>query len=141
MKSCKTTFMAMLFAVPVIFTHCVPDQTFAISTEQTLMRNGWAVEYFFQDQELTGELSNYRLSFSHNGTFICRNKTNNEMLTGHWNRIVSAGMAEIIGISITSDNQTINKLSGSWSLVTNNGKSILLEDQHPNSVLRLRVQP
>jgi hypothetical protein len=142
MRNAKSTTLAWLIASVFIISHCTPDQTFKISTEETLARNSWAVDYFFQNQELTGEFDNYRLTFTPSGIFTCRNTTTNELSTGNWNKVVSANQAEIIGININCNNPSVNKLSGSWSLIMKNGKIIHFEDIHPaNSVLRIKVQP
>ena len=140
MKNASVFTIALALFVTAIFTNCTPDYTFAQSTEETLTRNGWSVDYYFQQQDMTNEFGSYRITFNSDGIISCRN--DNEVVSGTWNRVVSSDQKEIIGININCPNQNLNMLSGSWALRGQTSSTINFEDSHPTtSVLRIKKQP
>ena len=141
MKNANVFALALLLPLLIFISNCSPDQYIKPSTEDLLTRNGWSVDYYFQQQDITGEFGSYRITFNPSGTIFCRNE--NEIISGSWNRIVDAGgQKEIISISINSTNPSINKLNDSWTLVSLTASTISFEDgQFPsNSVLRIRIK-
>jgi hypothetical protein len=140
MKNACTPIIALLLSLSVIFSNCTPDYTFIQSTEETLTRNGWSVDYYFQQQDMTNQFGNYRITFTTNGTINCQN--GNDVVTGDWNRVVSSDQIEIIGININCSDPDLNRLSGSWSLKNQTASTLSFEDNHvTTSVLRIKIQP
>jgi hypothetical protein len=140
MKNACAPIIALLLSLAVIFSNCTPDYTFIQSTEETLTRNGWSVDYYFQQQDMTNQFGNYRITFTTNGTINCQNGT--DVITGDWNRVVSSDQTEIIGININCSDPDLNRLSGSWSLRSQTASTLSFEDNHvTTSVLRIKIQP
>ena len=140
MKSTSVFTIAFILAVCSIFSNCSPDYTFVQSTEETLTRNGWSVDYYYQQQDMTTEFGSYRITFNSDGQMNIREGSN--VFSGTWNRVVSSVQTEIIGIDISCSNQNLNMLSGSWVLKTQTSSTISFEDNHPNiSFLRIKKQP
>lgn len=130
--------LALLLSLSVIFSHCTPEYTYIQSTEETLTRNGWSVDFFYQQQDMTNEFDNYRITFSTNGNVNCNNGS--EVITGDWNRVVSADQTEIIGININCPNPSLNKLNGSWSVKNQTTSTFSFEDSHPSTTTILRIK-
>lgn len=141
MKFTNVFTIAALLAISLSATHCTAGKDYVPSTEETLIRNGWGVEYYFQQLNVTNEFSEYRITFRSNGIINCRKE--NELISGSWNRVVDASQSEIIVINISTTNTVINKLNGSWTLLNLTSQYINLEDgqQPAGSLMRIRVKP
>ena len=141
MRNTKLFTIVLLFVITITASNCSADHNILPTTEESLTRNGWGVDYYFQQQDMTSEFEEYRITFRSNGTVNCRKET--EMISGTWNKAVNAGQSEIISINISTSNPSINKLNGSWKLVNQSSNSMNFENFHPSltSVLRIRVKP
>lgn len=140
MKRSKVFTNALLLAITAIAFNCSPAQDIKLSTEETLVRNGWSVDYYFQQQDITSEFVNYRLTFNAAGSVFLRN--NNESVSGSWNRIMDVSQTEIIGMNITTSNPSLYKLNGTWELIGQTSTTMTFEEsQNPGaSVLRIRIK-
>jgi hypothetical protein len=140
MRNTSVLPIVLLLSLSTIFSNCTPDYTFIQSTEETLTRNGWSVDYYFQQQDITNQFGNYRITFTTDGIINCRN--GNDVITGDWNRVVSSDQTEIIGININCFDPDLNRLSGSWSLRSQTANTLSFEDNHvTTSVLRIKIKP
>ena len=141
MKFTNVLTIATLLVISLSATHCTAGKDYVPSTEEMLIRNGWGIEYYFQQLNMTNEFSDYRITFRSNGIINCRK--DNELISGSWNRVVDASQSEIIVINISTTNTVINKLNGSWTLLNLTSQYINFEDgQQPGgSLMRIRVKP
>ena len=133
-----TIAIPFLFLLAISTSNCTPDNEFIPSTEETLTKNGWGVDYFFQQQDMTSEFSDYYITFRPSGAINCR--IGNEVITGTWNRIVNPDQSELIDISIATSNQILNKLNGSWSLKFKTSIIITFEDYQLQSGCMMRIK-
>lgn len=140
MKRSKVFTTALLLSITAISFNCSPDQDLKLSTKETLVRNGWAVDYYYQQQDITSEFGNYRLIFNTAGTIFLRK--NNESVSGNWNRTTDVNQKEIVGININTSNPSLNKLNDSWELISQTSTTMTFgNSQDPvASVLRIRIQ-
>lgn len=140
MKITTAISFLLILAFSITTTNCAPDNDFTISTEETLTRNGWGVDYYMQQQNISSEFEEYYITFRNTGTLNCRKGT--ELISGTWNRNVDINRSETIVINIVTSNTSINKLNGSWSLKSNNAGSITFDDNQmqPGCTMRINIK-
>jgi hypothetical protein len=108
-------------------------------TEEVLVRNVWAVDYYYNSQDMTGEYSSARLLFSSTGAvgFLINGKTT----SGRWTRTVDADNNELIDLQFNTSNADINRLNESWKLISRSGNSLQFEGNSGTDVLfRIKSQ-
>ena len=141
MKNTTVFTIVLLFVISFATSNCTADHNFIPSTEEILTRNGWEVDYYFQQHDMTGEFSEYRITFRTSGTIYCR--TGNEVNSGSWNLVMDPSQPEIININLNTTNPCVNKLSGSWILVNKYSSTMNFENGQPPSasIMHIRIKP
>ena len=128
----------LLLAVSLSTMNCSPDNDFTPSTEETLTRNGWGVDYYMQQQNISSEFDEYFITFRNSGTINCRKGT--EVISGTWNMNVDMNQSEMIVINIATSNPSINKLNGSWSLKSTTASTMTFEENLMQSGCMMRIK-
>jgi len=141
MKKPKPFFIALLLLTScLVLSHCSRDKVGLVSpTEEVLVRNVWAVDYYYNSQDMTGEYSSARLLFSSTGAvgFLINGKTT----SGRWSRAVDAANNELIDLQFNTSNADINRLNESWKLISRSGNSLQFEGNSGTDVLfRIKSQ-
>lgn len=126
MKTAKLLFAFFLFVSIISFTRCTTDHNFSLTTQETLTHNNWSVDYYFESQDLTSEYGGYNLLFSSTG--IVSVQRGNEVISGNWSNGSDADNSEIITISFTTTDASLNKLNQSWKLTGQTNSTLQFED-------------
>ncbi|HEV8504371.1 MAG TPA: hypothetical protein VGQ53_03185 [Chitinophagaceae bacterium] len=140
MKKPKPLFAAFLFSICLGFVGCSPDKTGLVSpTEEALVRNAWAVDYYYNTQDLTDEFTSARLLFSSTGSVGFQ--INGETIAGRWSRTIDASNNELIDLQFNTSNANILRLNESWKLTGRSANSLQFQGNSGVDVLfRLRTQ-
>ena len=140
MKKPKPLFPVLLFSVFLIFSGCKSDTSDLFSsTEEVLVKNIWTVEYYFNNQNMTGQFSSSRLLFSSTGAVGYQK--NGETTSGKWSRTFDAANNELIDLQFNTSNVDINRLNESWMLIDRSSSSLQFEgNSGAHIVLRIKAQ-
>ena len=141
MKKPKPFFTALLLLTScLVLSHCSRDNVGLVSpTEEVLVRNVWAVDYYYNSQDMTGEYSSARLLFSSTGAvgFLINGKTT----SGRWTRTVDADNNELIDLQFNTSNASILRLNESWKLTSRSANSLQFQGNGGTDVLfRIKAQ-
>jgi len=140
MKKPKPLFPLLLFSLFLIFAGCKAnkDDLFS-STEEVLVKNIWTVEYYFNNQDMTGEFSSSRLLFSTTGAVGYQK--NGETTSGKWSRTFDVANNELIDLQFNTSNVDINRLNESWMLIDRSSSALQLEgNSGAHIILRIKAQ-
>jgi len=140
MKKPKPLFPILLFSLFLIFTGCKADtEDLFSSTEEVLVKNIWTVEYYFNNQDMTGEFSSSRLLFSSTGAVGYQK--NGETTSGKWSRTFDAANNELIDLQFNTSNVDVNRLNESWKLISRSRSSLEFEgNSGADIILRIKAQ-
>src|SRR4030095_1993879 len=95
MKKPKPLFAALLLSFSLIFIRCSSDTTDLVpSTEEVLVKNIWTVDYFYNNQDMTGEFSSSRLLFSSTG--VVGYQKSGETTGGTWSKQTDPDNNELV---------------------------------------------
>ena len=138
MKNAKLLFAAFLFSVSLLFSRCSADTAGLVpSTEESLVRNIWSVDYYYQNQDLTDNFSAANLVFSPTG--VVAYKKGGATIGGHWTKTVLSDV-EVINLQFDSNDPDIIRLSDSWRLTGRSASYIQFEQNAgASTLLRIRV--
>jgi len=138
MKNKRITSFA-LFVLSIILTQCTRNvESVTSATEETLIKNIWSVDYYFQDQDMTSSYNSSRLLFSSTGAVGYQH--NGETIGGTWNRTVDGAKDEIINLQFNSSDINIGRLNKSWKLVDQTVSTIQLEETDGTSKILFRLK-
>jgi hypothetical protein len=115
MKNKRVISFALLI-LSILLIQCTKKaESVASATEQTLIKNSWSVDYYFQDQDMTSSYSSSKLLFSSTGAVGYQK--DGETIAGKWSRTVDGSKNETINLQFNSADANINRLNRSWQLV------------------------
>jgi len=141
MKSSRVFLTAIVFLVSLLFTRCTPDTTgFTPTTEDVLIRNSWAVAYYYHDQDLTNSYVSSKILFSSTGAVVyVKNGVN---IPGKWSKEVDASNNELISLRFDTGDPNISELNNSWRLTDRsmNSFQFVQNDGSTNILLRIQTQ-
>jgi hypothetical protein len=140
MKKPKPFFHAFLLLSILIFTRCSSDKTdFISSTGEVLVRNIWTVDYYYNNQDMTGEFSSSRLLFSSTGAVGYQK--NGETIPGTWSEKIDAAKNELVILQFNTTNADISRLNDSWKLISRSANSLQFEGESGTDILfRIKTQ-
>jgi hypothetical protein len=139
MKNAKLLFALLLLSLTILFSNCSPDHNFVSSTEETLTRSNWSVDYYFETQDLTSQYGDYRLLFGTAGTISAQK--GNEIIQGTWDKVVDVNTNEIVTINFNTTDLNLQKLNQGWKLVGTTSSTLQFEDyDHLSSPSQLRIR-
>lgn len=140
MKKPKPFLVAFLFSLGLVFTSCSSDKEDLVSpTGEVLIRNIWTVDYYFNNQDMTGEFSSSRLLFSSTGAVGYQK--NGETTSGRWSTTLDQANNEVIVLQFDTSNPDISRLNESWKLTGQSANSLQFEGQAGSDVLfRIKAQ-
>ena len=141
MKSAKPLFASLTLILSVFFSDCTKDNTTTSTTEEALIRSNWAVDYYFNNQDLTSNYGSYRLLFSSTGLLAAQK--DNETIMGNWSNSIDVNNNEVLDLSFNTSDANLIQLSHQWKLVNKTSTTIEFEEtEHVNAqeVFRIRKQ-
>jgi hypothetical protein len=140
MKKPKPFFAAFLLLSCLVFTRCSSDKTDLVSsTGEVLIKNIWTVDYYYNNQDMTGEFSSSRLLFSSTGAVGYQK--NGETISGTWSEKIDAAKNQWIILQFNTTNSNISRLNESWKLMSRSANSLQFEGNTPDDILfRIKTQ-
>jgi hypothetical protein len=140
MKKPKPPFALLLFLICLSFIRCSSDKAGLISpTGQVLIRNVWTVDYYFNNQDMTGEFSSSRLLFSSTGAVGYQK--NGETTAGTWSTKIDSANNEVVILQFNTTDPDIGRLNESWKLTDRSANSLQFEGNGVADVLfRIKAQ-
>ena len=140
MKKPKPFFTAFVLLFALVFTRCSSDKTDLVSsTGEALIKNIWTVDYYYNNQDMTGQFSSSRLLFSSTGAVGYQK--NGETTLGTWSEKIDAANNEWIVLQFNTNNFDITGLNESWKLTSRSGNSLQFEgDSGTDILLRIKTQ-
>src|ERR1700748_2825283 len=115
MKKPKPFLATLLFSLILLYS-CSKERTGLVTpTSEVLIKNIWAVDYFFYNQDMTTEFSSSRILFSSTGAVGLQK--NGETIPGTWNITVDGSKNEVVHLQFNTTSAGISKLNQSWKLV------------------------
>ena len=130
-----------LFSLCLVFARCTPDTTgLTPSTEDVLIRNSWAVDYYYHNQDMTNSFESSKILFSSTGAvgYV----KNGVTVGGTWSKSVDASNNEMISLQFNTSDANITQLNKSWKLTDRTASSLqfLETDGTTNILLRIKTQ-
>jgi hypothetical protein len=118
MKTTKLSLSFILLLSTLVFTNCTKDQqvNYSDTTNEIITQGKWTVEYFFADQDLTSNYSNYQFSFLGNGTLTAT--SNGQSVNGTWKTIRDENRNEVLQILINTGDPSLIEINEHWNVTT-----------------------
>jgi hypothetical protein len=140
MKKPKPFFADFLLLSSLVFTRCSSDKTDLVSsTGEVLIKNIWTVDYYYNNQDMTGEFSTSRLLFSSTGAVGYQK--NGETISGTWSEKIDAAKNQWIILQFNTTNSHISRLNESWKLMRRSANTLQFEGDTPDDILfRIKTQ-
>jgi hypothetical protein len=139
MKNSKVFFTAFVLFLSLAFTRCTPDTTGLVpSTEEILIRNAWAVDYYFHNQDMTSDFGSSRILFSSTGTVGYQR--NGETIPGTWVKTIDASNNELITLHFNTADANVNRLNESWKLTDKGISSLQFEENNGTTNILFRIK-
>jgi hypothetical protein len=140
MKKPKPFFTAFLFLLSLVFTRCSTDtKDLVSSTGEVLVKNIWTVDYYYNNQDMTGEFSSSRLLFSSTGAVGYQK--NGETISGTWKEKIDAANNELVILQFNTTNADISRLNESWKLISRSANSLQFAGDNGTDILfRIKTQ-
>ena len=141
MKSTKLLFIAFLLSLTFSFINCTKDNNITSTTQEALIHSNWGVDFYFNNQNLTGNYGSYRILFSNTGLLVAQK--NNETTTGNWSNSVDANNNEQVSLNFNTADTNLVQLNRQWKVVNRTPATIEFEGPDnisPAEALRIRKQ-
>lgn len=137
MKGVKLFYTALACSLFFITPGCSPNADL-LTTEKLLVRNVWAVDYYFNGQDMTTEFGNSRLLFSSTGTVGYQK--DGSTVSGTWSRTMDQANNELINVHFTTADSSINKLNQAWQVTGRYANSLEFEASGANGTPEFRIK-
>ena len=141
MKSSRVFLTAFVLFVSLLSVRCAPDTaSFTPTTEDVLIRNSWAVAYYYHNQDMTNSFVSSKILFSSTGA-VAYVKDGVDIL-GTWNTSVDASNNELITLRFNTSDPNISELNKSWRLTDRsaNAFQFVQNDGGTNTLLRIKAE-
>jgi len=141
MKNSRVFLTAFVLFVSLLFIRCTPDTTgFTATTKDVLIRNSWAVAYYYHNQDMTNSFVSSKILFSSTGA-IAYVKDGVDVF-GTWSTGVDASNNELITLRFDTSDPSISELNKSWRLTDRsaNAFQFVQNDGGTNILLRIKTQ-
>jgi hypothetical protein len=130
MKGLNFFFICLCISCTLIFSSCTKNSPPAISSP-ALVTNPWAIDYFYNNQDLTSNFGNARLLFSDSG--VVGYDRNGSVVAGAWTQTDN-----VVTIHFDSQDSTIQSLNHVWVILDKYGDKLVMGDG--GAQMRLKVQ-
>lgn len=141
MKNSKVFSTAFALFACFALTRCTPDTTGVTpTTEDVLVRNTWAVDYYYHNQDMTNSFLTSKILFSSTGAvgYIKDGVT----VPGTWSMSVDASNNQLISLQFNTSDADITQLNKSWTLADRSANSFqfVQNDGSTNILFRIKTQ-
>jgi hypothetical protein len=141
MKNSRVFLTAFVVFVSLLSVRCTPDTTgFTPSTEDVLVRNSWAVAYYYHNQDMTNSFVSSKILFSTTGAIAY--VKDGVIIPGTWGTGVDASNNELITLRFDTSDPNVSELNKSWRLTDRspNAFQFVQNDGSTNTLLRIKTQ-
>jgi len=141
MKNSRVFLTAFVLSVSLFFVRCTPDTSgFTPTTEDVLIRNSWAVAYYYHNQDMTNSFVSSKILFSSTGAVAY--VKDGVIIPGTWGTGVDASNNELITLRFDTSDPNISELNKSWRLTDRsaNAFQFVQNDGGTNILLRIKTQ-
>jgi hypothetical protein len=141
MKNVSVFTTAFVLSLCLFLTRCTPDRVgITSSTEDVLIRNAWAVDYYYYNQDLTDNFQSSKILFSSTGAvgYVKDGVT----VAGTWSESLDASNNELISLHFNTSDPNITQLNKSWKLTdrTTSALQFMESDGTTNILFRIKTQ-
>ena len=95
------------------------------------------MNYYYENQDLTGAYGNYQFVFNTNGTVT--STKNNVISAGSWKRSIDTNKQEFISIEFITNDVNIAKLSMQWKLTSKSSHELEFSNTNSTTVSQLHI--
>jgi hypothetical protein len=141
MKNSRVFLTSFVLFVSLLSVRCTPDTTgFTPTTEDVLIRNSWAVAYYYHNQDMTNSFVSSKILFSSTGAMAY--VKDGVDVSGTWSTGVDASNNELITLRFDTGDPNISELNKSWRLTERsaNAFQFVQNDGGTNILLRIKTQ-
>ena len=141
MKNSVVFFTAFALSLCLILAGCSRDTAdIRSSTEDVLVRNIWAVDYYYHNQDMTNDFGSSRILFSSTGAVGYQK--DGETVPGTWTRTMDALNNELITLHFNTTDPNVTRLNESWKLTSRSVSSLQFEESDgvTNILFRIKTQ-
>ena len=139
MKNRKVFSTAFAFFVSLAFIRCTPDTTgLTPSTEQILVQNAWAVDYYYHNQDMTSDYGSSRILFSSTGAVGFQRA--GQTIPGRWTKSLDALNNEVITLRFNTTDANITRLNESWKLTNRTTSALQFEENDGTTGILFRIK-
>jgi hypothetical protein len=141
MKNSVVFFTAFALSLCLILTGCSRDTAdITSSTEDVLVRNIWAVDYYYHNQDMTNDFGSSRILFSSTGAVGYQK--DGETVPGTWTKTMDALNNELITLHFNTTDPNVTRLNESWKLTSRSVSSLQFEESDgvTNILFRIKTQ-
>ena len=141
MKNSVVFFTAFALSLCLILTGCSRDTAdIRSSTEDVLVRNIWAVDYYYHNQDMTNDFGSSRILFSSTGAVGYQK--DGETVPGTWTKTMDALNNELITLHFNTTDPNVTRLNESWKLTSRSVSSLQFEESDgvTNILFRIKTQ-
>lgn len=141
MKNSRVFLTASVLFVSLLFVRCTPDTSgFTPTTEDVLIRNSWAVAYYYHNQDMTNSFISSKILFSSTGAVAYIK--DGVIIPGTWSTGVDVSNNELITLRFDTSDPNISELNKSWRLTDRsaNAFQFVQSDGGTNILLRIKTQ-
>jgi hypothetical protein len=113
MKAVKLFAYLLVVISTSVFTSCTPENLdYGSTTKETITKSQWSVDYFFAGQNMTSQLSNYKINFVGNGTVTANDGITS--VNGTWSMITDVTRNDVLRINISETH--LQGLNDQWTV-------------------------
>lgn len=141
MKNPVVFFTAFALSLCIILAGCSRDTAdIRSSTEDVLVRNIWAVDYYYHNQDMTNDFGSSRILFSSTGAVGYQK--DGETVPGTWTKTMDALNNELITLHFNTTDPNVTRLNESWKLTSRSVSSLQFEESDgvTNILFRIKTQ-
>jgi hypothetical protein len=141
MKNSVVFFTAFALSLCIILAGCSRDTAdIRSSTENVLVRNIWAVDYYYHNQDMTNDFGSSRILFSSTGAVGYQK--DGETVPGTWTKTMDALNNELITLHFNTTDPNVTRLNESWKLTSRSVSSLQFEESDgvTNILFRIKTQ-
>jgi hypothetical protein len=141
MKNSRVFLTAFVLLISLVFVRCSPDTSgLTPNTEDVLIRNSWAVAYYYHNQDMTNSFVSSKILFSSTGAIVYVKDGVN--IPGKWSKGVDAFNNELITLQFDTSDPNISELNNAWRVTSRSTDALqfVQNDGSTSTVLRIRTQ-
>ena len=136
MKTANQLIVLLLF-FSLTLTGCYKSYDNSSGVEDIVSRGNWIVNYYYENEDLTGEYQNYRFVFTNTGSVSYT--LNADTFAGTWRKVIDANKNEFLIIDFNTHDQNIEKLNQEWKVISRSNSILEFESGQPTTSIQMHI--